>query len=92
MSFAFGDRTSTASPQLVRPFHGAFPVATRRLPLCGTTTAPARPQIAESLAEHLEGTRSPCRLEQSEFQTCSSRPFAAAMTTTCPWYGGASPM
>ena len=35
---------------------------------------------------------STCRFEQSEFQTWSSRPFPAAITTTCPWYGGASPM
>ena len=47
------DRTSIESPQFVWPSHGAFPVATRSLPLPGTTTAPARPQIAESLCEAL---------------------------------------
>ena len=87
----FGESRSTASPQSVRPFHGALPVATRRSPLPGTTTAPARPQIAESLDGHDDGTISPCRSEQSEFQTCSSRPLAGARITTCPWYGGASP-
>jgi hypothetical protein len=57
-----------------------------------TTTAPARPQIAESLDPQVGGFWIRWRPEQSEFQTCRIFPFPAAMTTTCPWYGGVSPM
>src|SRR5436309_11104334 len=92
MRLASGARRSTASPQFVDPFHGALPVATRRSPVDGSTTAPERPQMAESLALHVLGTRSPARLEHSEFHTCRSRPPAPSMTATWPWYGGASPM
>src|SRR5581483_1910178 len=92
MRVASGARRSTASPQFVDPFHGALPVATRRSPVDGSTTAPERPQIAESLASHVLGTSRPLRFEHSEFHTCSSVPFAPSMTATWPWYGGTSPM
>ena len=61
-----------ASPQLVEPFHGPFPVATSSWPFAGSTIAPARPQIAESLPPHERGSSSPRRFEQSEFHTCRS--------------------
>ena len=89
---ASGDRRSAESPQFVFPSQGALPVATRMSPFAGSITAPARPQMAESLAGQVEGTISPVRFEQSEFQTWSSFPLAASITATCPWYGGASPM
>src|SRR5437763_2983732 len=92
MRLASGARRSTASPQFVDPFHGALPVATRRSPVDGSTTAPERPQIAESLASQVLGTSNPVRFEHSEFQTCSSLPLAPPMRATCPWGGGASPM
>jgi hypothetical protein len=57
---------------------------TKIRPLAGSTTAPARPQIAESLAAHVDGWINPLRLEQSEFQTWSSLPFDALITATWP--------
>src|SRR5579871_3793215 len=89
MSCPDGESSITESPQSVVPFHGAFPVATRRFPLPGTTTAPPRPQIPASLALQDDGERSLSRFEQSAFQTWRSRP-AAEMIATCPWYGAAS--
>src|ERR1700692_3780496 len=81
------------SPQLVCPSHGAFPVAISSLPLPGSTTAPARPQIAESLVGHEDGGAiRKGRSEHSEFQTWLRRPVWRLISTTCPWYGGASPM
>src|ERR1700704_4584045 len=85
------ERRSTESPQLVFPSQGALPVATSNCPFAGSTTAPARPQIAESLVAQLAGSSSPVRLEQSEFHTCRSAP-AGLMIATWPWYGGASPI
>src|SRR2546421_6992797 len=49
---ASGLSSSTLSPQSVEPLNGALPVATSSRPLPGSTTAPARAQIAESLAGH----------------------------------------
>src|SRR5712691_4661523 len=63
---ASGDSSRTLSPQFVRPFHGPLPVATSRRPVDGSTTAPARAQIAESLALHVLGSISACRLLQRE--------------------------
>src|SRR5439155_24858154 len=73
------------------PFHGPFPVATRRRPF-GSTTAPERAQIAESLDRHELGLISRWRSLQSEFQTWTIAPVVARNVTTWPWYGGASPM
>ena len=64
-----GLSSSTLSPQSVDPLNGALPVATRIRPVPGSTTAPARPQIAESLAGHVRGTISVWRSEHSEFHT-----------------------
>src|SRR5579862_858090 len=89
---ASAERRRTASPKFVVPFHGALPVATSRLPVNGSTTAPLRPQMAESLAPQDGGSISPFRFEHSEFQTCRSLPLAPSMIATWPWYGGASPM
>ena len=50
-----GVSSTTLSPQFVEPLKGPFPVATRIRPLPGSTTAPARDQIAASLARHEEG-------------------------------------
>ena len=47
---AFGESSSTLSPQLVAPLNGPLPVATRMRPLPGSITAPDRAQMAESLA------------------------------------------
>jgi hypothetical protein len=62
------------------------------LPLPGTTTAPERAQIAESLDPHVDGWMIRWRSAQREFQTWTMRPFAGLSVTTWPWYGGASPM
>jgi hypothetical protein len=51
-----------------------------------------RDQIAESLDAHVLGTISAWRSLQSEFQTCAIRPVRSDIVTTCPWYGGASPI
>ena len=73
--------------------NGAFPVATSIRPVSGSITAPARPQIAESLAGHdFGGSISPWRFEHSEFHTAVIRPLARLIVTTWPWYGGMSPM
>src|SRR6185437_14287250 len=53
---ASGESSSTLSTQLVFPSQGPLPVATSRLPVSGSTTAPDRLQIAESLALHVLGT------------------------------------
>ena len=45
-------------------------------------TAPARPQIAESLEAQLLGEINRWRFEQSEFQTLNSLPLLAASTAT----------
>ena len=68
-----------------------MPVATSQRPP-GARTAPARPQIAESLAPHELGTMIRRRSEHSELKTERMRPDAASIETTWPWYGGASPM
>ena len=52
---ALGVSSSTLSPQSVEPLKGPFPVATRIRLLPGSITAPARAQIAESLAGHERG-------------------------------------
>ena len=89
---ASDESTSTLSPQSVLPSNGALPVATTSVPFAGSTAAPFRDQIAESLDVHVRGTISACRSEQSEFHTCAIRPVDSDIVTTCPWYGGASPM
>src|SRR5262249_8701198 len=89
---AFGESSSMLSPQSVEPSNGALPVATSRSPVDGSTTAPERAQIAESLDPHDDGWITACRSEQSEFHTATMRPFARFSVTTWPWYGGASPM
>ena len=43
---------SALSPQFVLPSNGALPVATTSVPFEGSTAAPLRDQIAESLASH----------------------------------------
>ena len=43
--------------------------------MLGSTAAPFRDQIAESLAEQVLGTMIACRSEQSEFQTWSILPL-----------------
>ena len=69
----------------VVPFQGALPVSIRmRLPP-GSTTAPPRERIAESLAEQLLGTISVRRLAQSVLNTVLMRPLARSIRTTCPW-------
>src|SRR5439155_17042679 len=79
---ASGASRSVESPQYVFPSKKPLPVATSRSPVAGSRTAPARPQIAESLSGQVLGTSSPARSEQSEFQTCSSLPLAASITAT----------
>ena len=69
----------------MRPSYGAFPVATTRLPLSGSTAAPFRDQIAESLLLHEVGRMIEWRSLQSEFQTWSIRPVRSDMVTTWPW-------
>jgi hypothetical protein len=81
---ASGESTSTLSPQLVRPSKIALPVATTRLPLSGSTAAPLRDQIAESLVLHELGTMIERRSLQSEFQTCAMRPVRSDIVTTWP--------
>jgi hypothetical protein len=61
------------------------------VPFAGSTAAPFRDQIAESLEPQVRGTINACRSEQSEFQTCAMRPLPSDSVTTWPWYGGASP-
>ena len=85
--FASGERTSTLSPQFVLPSKGALPVATSRSPVAGSTTGAERPQIAESLAGHVEGWMIPCRSEQSEFQTPTILPFAGFERHDVPLVG-----
>src|SRR5581483_11692097 len=92
MRDAFGVSTITLSPKSVLPSYGALPVATTRLPFAGSTAAPLRDQIAESLEWHELGRMIVWRSAHSEFHTCAMRPLAAPIVTTCPWYGGASPM
>src|SRR4029079_10103583 len=65
MLAASGERTSVLSPQSVLPFHGPLPVATTRVTFDGSTAAPFRDQIAESLDEHVRGTIIVWRFEQS---------------------------
>src|SRR5581483_4354843 len=89
---ASGESSITLSPKSVRPSYGALPVATKRFPVDGSTTAPERAQIAESLERHVDGRMTPRRFAHSEFQTWTMRPFLPSSVTTCPWYGGASPM
>ena len=84
--------TSRLSPQSVRPFHGALPVETSRLAVPGCTTAPPRAQIAESLAPQVLGVMIEWRFEHSVLKTPSMCPLARPISTTWPWYGGASPM
>src|SRR5262249_40108462 len=50
-----GESRISESPQLVFPSNGALPVATYNAPVERSTTAPARPQIAESLAPQVLG-------------------------------------
>ena len=76
---------STLSPQAVFPSYGAFPVATRIRPLPGSTTAPARAQIAASDSGQLDGSMISSRSEQSAFQTWTIRPLARSIETTWPW-------
>jgi hypothetical protein len=71
---AFGVSKRTLSPQLVRPSKWPFPVATSRFPVAGSTTTPARAQIAAPLWPQVRGTSSTCRLLQSAFQTWAMRP------------------
>src|SRR5438552_4312685 len=92
MREASGESTSTLSPQFVLPLKGPLPVATTSVPFEGSTAAPLRDQIAESLASHELGVMIAWRSLQSEFQTCRMRPVRSDIVTTCPWYGGASPM
>src|SRR5262249_55734241 len=66
---ASGASASTRSPRFVLPSHGPLPVATSRLPVSGSTTAPDRAQIAESLALHVLGTINVRRSLQSELKT-----------------------
>src|SRR5207249_1680368 len=65
----FGESIKALSPQYTRPSKRPLPVATRRLPEPGTTTAPERAQTAESLCGHEDGAISLWRSLQSEFQT-----------------------
>ena len=78
---AFAESINALSPQYRRPSKRALPVATSRLPEPGTTTAPERAQIAESLCGHEDGAISVWRSLQSEFQTCTIRPRREIVTT-----------
>ncbi len=60
-------------------------MATSSSPFDGSTAAPFRDQIAESLDEHVLGRMIAVRSEQSEFHTCRMRPVFSAIVTTCPW-------
>src|SRR5262249_28385068 len=82
---ASGDNSRTLSPQYVWPSHLALPVATSRFPLPGSTTTPARAQIAESLSGQVDGWMIACRSLQSEFQTWTRRPEPASIAATWPW-------
>ena len=76
---AFGDSSSTLSPQLIEPLNGPLPVATRILRLPGSITAPARPQIALSpcvfVYLHELARMIRWRFEHSVFQTWAIRPL-----------------
>ena len=89
---ASGESTSTLSPQSVLPFHGALPVATTRSPFAGSTAAPLRDQIAESLdaARARHDQRVPVRAQR--VPDVRDAPVDSNIVTTWPWYGGASPM
>ena len=83
---ASGVSSNTLSPQSVDPLNGALPVATSRRFVSGSTTAPARAQIAESLAgQELGGLIRRWRLEHSEFHTWAMRPLLRSIITTWPW-------
>ncbi len=82
MRVAVESSAIAASPQLVRPSHFAFPVATKMSPVVVSITAPARPQMAESLSSHEAGSISSCLSLQSEFQTWSNPPLAASRIAT----------
>ena len=58
----------------------------------GSTIAPARPQIADSVLSHDDGSMISRRSEHSELKTPSTWPVLRFSVTTLPWYGGASPM
>ena len=51
----------------------------------GSTTAPARAQIAESESGQVDGSMISCRSEQSAFQTWTISPLARSIETTWPW-------
>jgi hypothetical protein len=89
---ASGESISTLSPQSRRPSHAPSPVATRRFPVAGSTTAPERAQIAAPLSGHVLGSIRPARSLQRAFQTLTIRPVRLSIAATWPWYGGASPM
>src|ERR1019366_1243936 len=77
--------SSTLSPKSLLPFHGALPVSIRmRLPP-GSTTAPPRERIAESLAGQLLGTSSSRRPEQSVLKTRVRRALERSIATRWPW-------
>src|SRR5579859_2321107 len=76
---AFGDSSSTLSPQSVDPSNGPLPVATRIRRLPGSITAPARPQIALSplvlVTEHELALIRRWRFEHSVFHTWAMWPL-----------------
>src|ERR1051326_3918045 len=86
MEVALGSSSMTASPQFVPPSQGPLPVATKRSPVVVSTTAPARPQMAESLPRHDDGSRSaawsPEKLsDEAIFSRAGSRVMAVVQTT-----------
>ncbi len=53
--------------------------------MAGSTTAPARPQMAESDCGQAEGSSSRRVPEQSELNTAAMCPLRSVITTTWPW-------
>jgi hypothetical protein len=64
---------------------GPLPVAISRRLAPGSITAPARAQIAESVAGQLAGTISPARLAHRLLNTTRTRPLARSISSTWPW-------
>ena len=62
--------------QLVLPSHGPLPVATKMLPVAGSITAPARPQIADCVAAQLSGSA-------SRYGRCKANSTHAAVCRLC---------
>ena len=77
--------SSTLSPKSVLPFQLPLPVSISSRPPPGSTTAPPRERIAESLCGQLVGTMIVWRFEQSVLKTRRNLPLAREISATWPW-------